>query len=245
MSEFKIGDRVEVISEPLDEKNLVGEMGKVVASIDAVDGISRASDLIGVEFDNNILGHDCYSSGKGGHCWWVDRTCLKKVEDISEETAGDTEEETKEEVETKSDTLEQKILTVLREEIGVEIGEEFDVYENGEKQWTCKFDEVGFSHEIDDEFRESGFWKQIVCKFHSYQFKKKPFIPKCGEEYFFLTIDDDDNENILLDVAINTWIGVETDYGRLALGNVFRTEKEALKSRNEMLERLEKLRNGE
>ncbi len=133
MSEFKVGDRVEVISEPLDEKNLVGEMGKVVASIDAVDGISRTSDLIGVEFDNNILGHDCYSSGKDGHCWWVDRTCLKKVEDIEEETAEDTEGETKEEVkeETKADTLEQKILEVLREEIGVEIGEAFDVYENG------------------------------------------------------------------------------------------------------------------
>lgn len=239
MNNLEIGDKVKFVSGTCDEKILLGEVGKVVGFFD--------SDSVEVEFDNIVHEQDWCEDGKEGHCWWVHESCLKKVEDTEEETAEDTGGETKEEAkeETKADTLEQKILEALREEIGVEIGEEFDVYENGEKQWTCKFDEVGFSHEIDDEFRESGFWKQIVCKFHSYQFKKKPFIPKCGEEYFFLTIDDDDNENILLDVAINTWIGVETDYGRLALGNVFRTEEEALKSRNEMLERLEKLRNGE
>lgn len=225
MSELKIGDRVEVIS--------VGKIsGFIKVGMKGTVKDTREGCCIGIEFDENMGGSTGTWSGKDGHCWYVDNEYLEKIEET------DTEE-------TKAEMLEQKILEVLREEIGVRIGEEFDVYENGEKQWTCKFDEVGFSHEIDDEFRESGFWKQIVCKFHSYQFKKKPFIPKCGEEYFFLTIDDDDNENILLDVAINTWIGVETDYGRLALGNVFRTEEEALKSRNEMLERLEKLRNGE
>ena len=228
MNDLKIGDRVRVVSE---SKTIYTPKNKIINGMIGTVKDQRG-ERSGIEFDDYIGGHNGVWNGKDGHCWYVDNEYLEKIEET------DTEE-------TKAEMLEQKILEVLREEIGVRIGEEFDVYENGEKQWTCKFDEVGFSHEIDDEFRESGFWKQIVCKFHSYQFKKKPFIPKWGEEYFFLTIDDDDNENILLDVAINTWIGVETDYGRLALGNVFRTEEEALKGRNEMLERLEKLRNGE
>lgn len=144
-----------------------------------------------------------------------------------------------------AETMEQKILTVLREEIGVDINEDFDIYENGVNRCTFRFAFNRFLCKVNNKFEESGIWKTLISNFNNYVFKRKPFIPKYGEEYFFLTIDDDDNENILLDVAINTWIGVETDYGRLALGNVFRTEEEALKSRNEMLERLEKLRNGE
>ena len=236
MNDLKIGDRVRVVSvTPIDEADGVKIVDGMTGTVKEVDETE-----VGVEFDDDVNGHDGFWEGKDGHCWYVEPKYLEKIEESEEET----EEETKEE-ETKAETMEQKILTALREEIGVEIGEEFDVYENGEKQWTCKFEEIGFLDEINGKFRESGVWKQIVCRFHRYQFKRKPFIPKYGQEYFFLTIDDDDNENILLDVAINTWIGVETDYGRLALGNVFRTEEEALKSRNEMLERLEKLRNGE
>lgn len=73
MSEFKIGDRVEVISEPIDGKNLFGEMGKVVALGEDYDALFDETDLIGVEFDNNILGHDCCGDGKDGHCWWVEK----------------------------------------------------------------------------------------------------------------------------------------------------------------------------
>lgn len=157
----------------------------------------------------------------------------------------ETKAETK--AETKTETMEQKILTALREEIGVEVGEEFYLYENGKKQWTCKFEEDGFSHEIDDEFRESGLWKQIVCKFHSYQFKKKPFVPKYGEDYFFLTINNrcNDNKNIFFGVKTDTWVGVGIDYGRLALRNVFKSSSEALENRDKLKERLNELRRGE
>ena len=228
MSEFKVGDRVEVIDEQIGGKNLFGEFGKVVALGGAY---LSAPDLIGIEFDNNILGHDCCGYGKNGHCWWFDRICLKKVEDIEEET--------------KVDTLEQKILTALREEIGVEIGEEFDVYENGEKQWTCKFEEIGFLDEINGKFRESGVWKQIVCRFHRYQFKRKPFIPRLWQEYFYLDIEDLGDESLSVDIEVAAWIGEIGDYGMLAFGNVFRTEEEALRNRDKVLERLKKLRKGE
>lgn len=222
MSEFKFGDRVEYIGDECQNTIKVGDKGTIV---------SVGDNFVGVDFDRNIYGHDCKGCGRDEHCWYVSFKYLKKIEETKEES--------------KTETMEQKILTVLREEIGVEIGEKFDVYENGEKQWTCKFDEVGFPHEIDDEFRESGFWKQIICKFHSYQFKKKPFAPKYEEEYVSLLVRYDENGNIFFIKVRRTWTGDITDYGMLALGNVFRTEEEALKSRNEMLERLEKLRNGE
>ena len=231
MSELKFGDRVKVILSGIDEKTLLGEMGTV---IDIGADFLSETDLIGVEFDNNVHGHDCCGYGKNGHCWWCDRKYLKKVEDI--------EEEPKEEVETKADTLERKILTALREEIGVEIGEEFDVYENERKKWTCKFEEIGFFHKIDDEFHRSGVWKDIVCKFHRYQFKRKPFAPECGEDYFFLGIEYDEIKSITFRALQSTWIGSSIDYGMLAVGNIFRTEEEALKRKDKLLEKMEKLR---
>ncbi len=238
MSEFKIGDRVEVIGEPIDGKNLFGEMGKVVAFGGDFDALFDETDLIGVEFDNNILGHDCCGGGKDGHCWWVNGKYLEKIEY--------TEEETKEvEEETKVDTLERKILTALREEIGVEVGEEFYLYENGKKQWTCKFEEDGFLDEINGKFRESGLWKQIVCKFHRYQFKKKPFIPQEHESYWHVDIMHSGNLGESLGVRESVWVGILFNYGNLALGNVFRTKEEALENKDKLLERLNELLKGE
>lgn len=235
---LEIGDRVEVIGGPIDGKNLFGEMGKVVAFCGDFDALFDETDLIGVEFDNNILGHDCCGGGKDGHCWWVDGKYLKKIED--------TEEETKEvEEETKVDTLERKILTALREEIGVEIGEAFDVYENERKKWTCKFEEIGFFHKIDDEFHRSGVWKDIVYTFCRYTFKKKPFIPQDGEKYWHFGLRSSLNGNKSLDVLENVWDSLLFDYGMLALGNVFRNREEAIKGEDKLLERLNELLKGE
>ena len=227
MNELKVGDRVRITSDPkftefTGEKSIIGMTG-------------TAKDLketcVGVEFDVCMGGHSGSWNGKPGYCWYIQYKHLEKIEETEKEP--------------KINTMEQKILTALREEIGVDINEDFDIYENGVNRYTCRFAFNRFLCKVNNKFEESGIWRTLISNFNNYVFKRKPFIPKYGEEYFFLTIDDDDNENILLDVAINTWIGVETDYGRLALGNVFRTEEEALKSRNEMLERLEKLRNGE
>ena len=147
--------------------------------------------------------------------------------------------------ETKVETMEQKILTVLREEIGVEIGEEFDVYENGVKRWTCKFDKNGFFHVINDEFYKSGVWKDIVYNFCRYTFKRKPFVPQDGEKYWHFGIRNSSNGNKSLDVIKSMWGELVFDYGMLALGNVFRNEEEALKGKDKLLERLEELRKGE
>lgn len=147
--------------------------------------------------------------------------------------------------ETETEPLEQKILEMLREEIGVDIGEEFYVYENGEKQGTCRFDEIGFSREVDDEFKKSGVWKGIVCKFRKYTFKRKPFIPADGEDYFSLAIRYDKNKNISFTGLHNKWTAHIVDYGMLALENVFRSEKEAFENEEKLLEKIKKLRRGE
>lgn len=145
----------------------------------------------------------------------------------------------------KAETLEQKILEVLREKIGVDIGEEFDVYKKGNMLWRCKFEENGFFCRGWDEFQKSGVWKDLIVNFHDYTFKRKPFIPEYKEDYFFLAIEYDENKNIKFRVLHNTWGDYTEEYGMLALGNVFRSKEEAFGNKNKLAEKLEKLRKGE
>jgi len=225
---LKIGDRVRVVSEKL----VTTTTNKIINGMTGTVKDNSGPHSIGVEFDDYVGGGKGRWGGKGGHCFYVEKVCLEEIEE--------TEEEVNEE--TKADTLEQKILTVLREEIGVLIGDEFDVYENGEKKWICRFEVRGFSHLINGEFYKSGVWKDIVCKFHRYQFKRKPFAPECGEDYFFLGIEYDEIKSINFRALQSTWIGSSIDYGMLAVGNIFRTEEEALKRKDKLLEKMEKLR---
>lgn len=231
MSYLDVGDRVRVVSEKL----VTTTTNKIINGMTGTVKDNSCSCFIGVEFDDDVGGGKGRWGGKDGHCFYVEKVCLEEIED--------TEEEIKEEVneEIKAEALEQKILTVLRKEIGVRIGEEFDVYENGRKQWTCKFEENGFYRITDESSYESVLWKQIVCKFHSYQFKKKPFAPKYGEDYFFLAPEYDKSKGLNFRALQSTWIDSSIDCGMLAVGNIFRTEEEALKHRDELLERLNEL----
>lgn len=226
MNDLKIGDRVRIISDPkftefAGEKSIIGMTG-------------TAKDLketcVGVEFDVCIGGHSGSWNGEPGYCWYIQYKHLEKIEETEEET--------------KAEMLEQKILEALREEIGVEIGEEFEVYENGEKQWTCKFEENGFFDETNGKFRETGLWKNIIRNFQCFKFKRKPFMPRYSEEYFYFT-GNLGNEYLPISVELRRWVDGVFDYGMLALGNVFRTREEAIKSEDKLLERLEKLRKGE
>lgn len=224
MNDLEIGDRVEVLrnGNGID----AGTKGTIIEISDYI---------IGVEFDEYKGGHSCGGKGKKGHCRCINSAFLRKIEE--------KEEETKEE--SKVDTLEQKILTALREEIGVEIGEEFEVYQSGERQWTCRFDKNGFARITDKgnsvSFDESWVWKYIVSNFHKYKFKKKPFVPQNGEKYWHFEIRNSLNGNKFLDVLENVWNSLLFDYGMLALGNVFRTREEAIKGEDKLLERLNEL----
>ena len=239
MSEFKVGDRVELIGDICEKGINIGDKGTI---------ISVGNIFMGVDFDKNIGGHSCAQRGRYGYRLYVPAKCLKKIEEAEEETAVNTEE-TKEEVneEIKAETMEQKILTALREEISVEIGEEFDVYENERKIWICKFEENGHltrCHE-NGKFSMTFIWKYWIFHFDKYVFKRKPFIPRNGEEYFCLYIKPTSSGVKCLDAGVAVWNDISFDYGMLALGNVFRTKEEAIKSEDKLLERLNELMKGE
>lgn len=237
--ELKIGDRVRIVSVPA-----LAEVSDVKVRIGMTGTVKDLTEsCAGVEFDDYINGHGgvCgFWEGKYGHCCCVLRKDLEKIE----EAKGEVEEMDIAE-ETKTNTLEEKVLEVLREEIGVEIGEEFDVYQNGVKQWTCKFKGGEFCQKVNYELCKSDVWIDLIWNFSSYTFKRKPFIPEQGEDYFFLTVSRDENNNISLKRGRKTWTDDGVDYGMLALGNVFRSEEEALASKDKLLEKLEKLRKGE
>lgn len=240
MNDLEIGDKVKFVSGTCDEKILLGEVGKVVGFFD--------SDSVEVEFDNIVHEQDWCEDGKEGHCWWVHESCLKKVEETGEETAVDTEKETKEEAkeevkeETKVDTLEQKILEVLREEIGVKVGEAFDVYENGRKKWMCKFEENG--HLVSYKrggFEETFIWKYWVFHFDKYTFKKKQFIPEKYYSYYYVRMSYTENDELIFDgIDYAYWEDSAKDIAMFSVGNVFATEREAVENKEKVLETVNK-----
>lgn len=147
--------------------------------------------------------------------------------------------------ETKTNTLKEKVLEVLREEIGVEIGEEFDVYKKGNMLWRCKFERNEFFCAGHYEFQKAEVWKNIIANFHEYTFKRKSFIPRLRQEYFYLDMGDHNGEFVYSDIKADIWTGNIWDYGLLAFGNVFRSKEEALENKEKLLEKLEKLQKGE
>nr|DAM12784.1 MAG TPA: Dynactin-1, Restin/beta structure, zinc finger motif.8A [Caudoviricetes sp.] len=244
MNGLKIGDRVRIVSVTLideaDGVKIVDGMTGTVKEVDETD--------VGVEFDIFMGGHDGCWNGTNGHCWYIAHECLEKIEETEEETKEEVNEEIEAEAMEKAEAMEQKILKALREEIGVAIGEEFDVYEKGARQWTCKFEGNKFFYKLDDEFRSSDVWKYIVSKFCECTFKRKQFIPGIWQRYFYLDMEETDGESLPTEVNVPTlaiWTGDIRDYGMLVLGNVFRSEEEAFEYKEKLLEKLEKLRNGE
>lgn len=225
--ELKIGDRVKVISLPnsFRAENSKIKMG-LMGTVKDLDGA-----FVGVEFDEYMGGHNGSWNGKQGYCWYIEDENLEKFEET------DTEE--------KSETIEQKVFEVLRKEIGVEPDEEFDVYQNGVKQWTCKFKGGEFCQKVNYELCKSDVWIDLIWNFSSYTFKRKSFVPEYEENYFFLSKNYDENKNIKFSVLHNIWVDNIIDYGMLALGNVFRSEEEAFKNKDKLLEKMKKLRKGE
>lgn len=238
MNDLKIGDRVKVVSDP----RFINVTGK-----DSIIGMTgTVKDLhepcAGVEFDDYMGGHNGSWNGKKGYCWYIHHKRLEKIEETKEETKEEVEEMEKDvNTEGKSETIKQKVFEVLRKEIGVEIGEEFDVYKKGNMLWRCKFEENGFFRRGIYGFLKSENWKDIIGNFYNYTFKRKLFVPKYEERYFSLVAGHDENNNIKFKVLQSTWRDGVVDYSMLALGNVFRSKEEALASKDKLLERLNEL----
>lgn len=75
MSELKVGDRVELISDTCEKGINIGDRGTIIS----VGNIS-----VGVDFDRNIGGHSCAERGRYGYCLHVYIRCLKKVDENEE-----------------------------------------------------------------------------------------------------------------------------------------------------------------
>lgn len=79
MSDFKVGDRVEVIgakgSKDLIDNSYIkeGMLGTIVV-------IEGGGPNIGVQFDDYIYGNNVGGKGKRGFCWFMFEQSLKKVE---------------------------------------------------------------------------------------------------------------------------------------------------------------------
>ena len=74
---FGIGDRVRVVSvTPIDEADGVKIVDGMAGTVKEVDETE-----VGVEFDDDVSGHNGSWGGKDGHCWWVEDKYLEKIED--------------------------------------------------------------------------------------------------------------------------------------------------------------------
>lgn len=233
MSKFQIGDRVKVLSdnkyfESVRGKTIKGKIG----TVKEIDNI-----YIGVEFDEYMGGHNGSWNGKNGYCWYVVKGYLDKIEETEEEPKEEVNEEIKAEALEKAEAMEQKILTALREEIGVEVGEAFDVYENGRKKWMCKFEKSG--HLVSYKrggFEETFIWKYWVFHFDKYTFKKKQFIPEKYYSYHYVRMSYTENGELIFDgIDYAHWEDSAMDIAMLSVGNVFATEREAAANKEKVL----------
>ena len=74
-SKFKVGDRVSCIEAHWGTLQ-VGDLGTVIIVRDYDFGIDY-----GIEFDNEVKGHDCEGKGKDGHCWWMNEYEIELAKD--------------------------------------------------------------------------------------------------------------------------------------------------------------------
>jgi len=77
--DFKVGDRVVGINNTCAVGNnkvpIKGLKGQIINST----GPFGSVDFVGVEFEKDIKGYDCWSRAKKGHGWWVPKSYLKKL----------------------------------------------------------------------------------------------------------------------------------------------------------------------
>lgn len=78
--EFKIGDRVKVISVPSRKAAFIDTM--IIGMTGTVKELEKT--FAGVEFDKYMGGHNGSWGGKQGYCWYVERECLEKIDETNQ-----------------------------------------------------------------------------------------------------------------------------------------------------------------
>ena len=132
------------------------------------------------------------------------------------------------------------LIPKIAELLGVEIGEEFDLYNmDSSIRMGCiyKFsnDCLMCADEDDKDCFGVASDKTLRCILNgSLKIIKLPFEPKNGDRYFEIFIHSNGDINVCSD----TWMDWTTDYMRKYCGNCFRTEAEAEKHKYEIYEKL-------
>ncbi len=129
-------------------------------------------------------------------------------------------------------TLKEKVMKLLMDRIGVDENEEFEAQCGLCGHGTFKFCKCGVLFEkIDGEWMRSLLWSDFLTYFEDYKFKKKPFKPADGEEYWRVCVNGEIYSQGF--ASDNTF-----DCLNRTIGNCFRTRESAEAHREEILKML-------
>lgn len=76
MSDFTVGDRVEVIA---GFENLIDNIYINEGMLGTIIDIDDADHKVGVQFDDYIKGHNAVGKGKKGYCWYMYEKTVKRI----------------------------------------------------------------------------------------------------------------------------------------------------------------------
>ena len=114
--------------------------------------------------------------------------------------------------------MNKNLITIVAEELGVEIGEEFEVEDAGQYRFT----------ETRLEYKQSdGSYSPAILPFNflnERQIIRSPFEPKLGQSYWTYSADWTPDWEM-------HWCDASWEHMALKAGCVFRTEEEALAAR--------------
>jgi hypothetical protein len=126
------------------------------------------------------------------------------------------------------------LIPIIAKELGVEIGEEFRIKdESGVDEDFHRFTDCGLVYydQAMCSWQESAMILKLIDG--SAEVVKKPFEPKDGETYWYVTWNDDE-----LGSTISVWYEGPKEYAVKYCGNIFRTQAEAEKHKFEIYEKL-------
>lgn len=119
--------------------------------------------------------------------------------------------------------MSKNLIPIVAKELGVEIGEDFEVGGSGQYRFT----------ETTLEFKHpDGHYSPAVLSFNRLnenEIIKLPFEPKSGETYWTYAGDEESPYGWRLHSEV--WDGAAYDYIHKASGCIFRTEEEAIEAR--------------
>lgn len=129
-------------------------------------------------------------------------------------------------------TLQEEIIELLKNKIGVADGEEFYAQDDCIGYSICKIFEGKLLIKGEDGgWEETNLWKVFIEYFEDYKFERMQYTPKMGDWYSYVNIDGIIVKKVFID-------GVMTDYLNRYIGNCFRTNEHAEAHKREILEML-------